>query len=381
MAKPQLRFPEFTDEWQVKNLGNIADFFDGKRIPIESTQRRTMHGNYPYYGASGIIDYVNDYIFDGEYVLLAEDGANILMRSTPVAFIAKGKFWLNNHAHIMKAHGSNSFLAAYLEQLKYDNYNTGTTQPKLNAAVVKRISVTLPSELEQQKIADFLTAIDKKIESIDKRVELLKRYKKGVMQKIFTQQLRFKDENGSNYPDWQEKKTGEIFTNVSNRNHNDNLPMLSATQDGGIVIRDSLDRKIDQSNLGIRNHKVIEPGDFVISLRSFQGGIEYSSILGISSPAYTVLRGNDEVVPEMFKHYFKRQGFISRLNSTVIGIRDGKQISYEPFSTLKILLPSIDEQYKIAHFLTKIDDKITIEETKLVNTRKFKKALLQRMLV
>ncbi len=204
---PSLRFPEFTDEWHVKKLGDIADFFDGKRIPIESAERQAMQGNYPYYGASGVIDYVNNYIFDGEYVLLAEDGANILMRSTPVAFIARGKFWLNNHAHIMKAHDSNVFVATYLEWLRYDNYNNGTTQPKLNAAVVKKIQVVLPSASEQEKIAGFLTVVDERVAAIEKKVELLKQYKKGVMQKIFTQQIRFKDKNGNDYPAWQKRNS------------------------------------------------------------------------------------------------------------------------------------------------------------------------------
>lgn len=183
---PQLRFPEFSDEWQVKNLGEVANFFDGKRVPIESGNRQQMQGKYPYYGASGVIDYINSYIFDGEYVLLGEDGANIILRSTPLAFVVKGKFWLNNHAHIMQSHGSNLFLATSLERLKYDKYNTGTIQPKLNSEVVKKIKISIPTNKEQEKIAEFLTAVDEKIGTLEQKVENIETYKRGMMQKIFS---------------------------------------------------------------------------------------------------------------------------------------------------------------------------------------------------
>jgi type I restriction enzyme S subunit len=172
-------------DWEQTTLGKCSIFFDSKRVPLSSEERQHRQGIYPYYGASGIIDTIDDYIFDGSYILLAEDGANILSRSTPVAFIAEGKFWVNNHAHILKAKGSNKFLMEYLEHLKYDHYNTGTTQPKLNAEICKKIKIKMPFLEEQEKIANFLTAIDKKIEAITKQIELTEQFKKGLLQKMF----------------------------------------------------------------------------------------------------------------------------------------------------------------------------------------------------
>ena len=147
-------------EWDVKRLGEVCTFLDSQRIPIKDADREKMKGEYPYYGASGIIDYVNDYIFDDDLILLGEDGANILMRSTPLAFLVSGKVWINNHAHVLKTKlGFNRYYVCnYLESISYDKYNTGTAQPKLNREVCEKISVLLPPEGEQNRISNLLIA-------------------------------------------------------------------------------------------------------------------------------------------------------------------------------------------------------------------------------
>jgi type I restriction enzyme S subunit len=172
-------------DWEEKRLGEVCKFLDAKRIPISEAERLHKKGHYPYYGASGIIDYVDDYIFDGEYVLLGEDGANILNRSTPLAFTVSGKIWVNNHAHVMEAYGSTQFLAESLERIRYEKYNTGTAQPKLNAKICKNIPIVLPTHSEQQKIASFLSTIDKKIESVKTQLTQTQQFKKGLLQQIF----------------------------------------------------------------------------------------------------------------------------------------------------------------------------------------------------
>ncbi|GAA4080511.1 restriction endonuclease subunit S [Amphibacillus indicireducens] len=159
---PEIRFPGFTDAWEQRKLGDMVEFFNGKRIPIDSEKR--IHGKYPYYGATGIIDYVEDYIFEGEYVLLAEDGANITTRNSPIAYLPEGKFWINNHAHIMRMMcGSNYFLLQLLEKQNYEKYNTGTAQPKLNAKVVKNMTLNFPFKKEQEKIGEFFKELDNTI--------------------------------------------------------------------------------------------------------------------------------------------------------------------------------------------------------------------------
>lgn len=133
-------------DWELKKLSEVVDFLDGQRKPIKDSDRNKMKGIYPYYGASGIIDYVNDFIFDDDLILLGEDGANIVNRSSPLAFKVSGKIWVNNHAHVLKPKNGNSigFVTEYLESIKYDKYNTGTAQPKLNKEVCSGIPIPLP---------------------------------------------------------------------------------------------------------------------------------------------------------------------------------------------------------------------------------------------
>lgn len=171
--------------WEKKKLEDIAIFLDNKRKPLEQSER--IHGKYPYYGASGIIDYINDYIFDEELVLLSEDGANIIDRNYPICYIATGKYWVNNHAHVLKVKSQyvNKFICESLEQLNYTKYNTGTAQPKLNQDVCRKIILSIPCLEEQTKIADFLSAFDRKLENQKAQLEHWKQIKKGLLQQMF----------------------------------------------------------------------------------------------------------------------------------------------------------------------------------------------------
>ena len=207
------------------------------------------------------------------------------------------------------------------------------------------------------------------------------------MQKIFppvggqAPEIRFKDENGNDFPDWEVIRAKDVFKNHSNKNHNGDLPILAASQKRGMVYRDSIDIQIKSSEASVKSYKVVEKGDFVISLRSFQGGIEYSYLNGICSPAYTILKPVIPIIDAFFKFYFKKEDFIERLSKTIIGIRDGKQITYENFGWLKLNIPSNTEQQKISLFLSNIDNKIESIKTQINKTQKFKKGLLQQMFV
>lgn len=172
-------------DWEEKRLEDVVEFLDEKRKPLEAGKR--VAGKYPYYGASGIIDYVEDYIFDEELILLSEDGANILDRNYRVCFLAKGKYWVNNHAHVMKAKKGNLnyFICEELETFDYRKYNSGGAQPKLNQASCRSIVVKIPSLSEQQKIADFLSALDTVIQKQKETLEKWQELKKGLLQQMF----------------------------------------------------------------------------------------------------------------------------------------------------------------------------------------------------
>ena len=142
--------------WEIKTLNQISTNLDSKRVPITKSERTS--GVYPYYGASGIVDYVDDYIFDEDALLISEDGANLLARSTPIAFPATGKYWVNNHAHIVSFESMTTqrFVELYLESIPLDDYITGAAQPKLNQKALNSIPIPVPPLSEQRRIVAIL---------------------------------------------------------------------------------------------------------------------------------------------------------------------------------------------------------------------------------
>ncbi|CAK8719765.1 hypothetical protein GCAAIG_09275 [Candidatus Electronema halotolerans] len=152
------------DLYEQRPLVELVEIYDSMRVPVKKTDRKS--GPYPYYGASGIADYVDSYIFDGEYILLAEDGENLKSRNTPIAFLASGKFWVNNHAHILQANSSSNtrFLCYALQVSDVNSYLSGSTRPKLTQGDMKRILVFAPERSTQQAIANILGSLDDRIE-------------------------------------------------------------------------------------------------------------------------------------------------------------------------------------------------------------------------
>jgi type I restriction enzyme S subunit len=151
-------------KWRERPLGELTENFDSVRVPVKEAERRV--GPYPYYGASGIVDYVDGYLFDGEYLLIAEDGENLRTRNTPVAFLARGKFWVNNHAHIVRGNSESDtrFLMYALAGADISGYLTGSTMPKLTQGNMNRIPLLAPPASEQRAIAHILGTLDDKIE-------------------------------------------------------------------------------------------------------------------------------------------------------------------------------------------------------------------------
>ena len=173
---------EIPEGWEVMNLRYAFEFLNYKRIPLSAIERETMQGKYPYYGASGIIDYVNDYIFDEETILIAEDGANLLSKSTPLAFVATGQYWVNNHAHILKPK-FDGFLywAELLSLVDYTVYITGAAQPKLSRENLGSVKVVVPSETDLLKISEYIKTVNVRFEEPitlqQSQIEKLKEYK------------------------------------------------------------------------------------------------------------------------------------------------------------------------------------------------------------
>jgi len=186
---PLGRIPE---EWEVVELGKTVDIYDNLRIPLNNEERKEIKGKYPYCGANGIVDYINKYIFDGEYVLVAEDGGYFKRLETS-AYLMKGKFWVNNHAHIISAKNNvavNKFILYNLIFWDLSIYIDGTTREKLNQNRLALIKIFLPQFHEQRRIVSILSQIDETIEKEQNYKEKFKRIKQGLMEDLLTGKVR-----------------------------------------------------------------------------------------------------------------------------------------------------------------------------------------------
>ncbi|MBP7509869.1 MAG: restriction endonuclease subunit S [Prolixibacteraceae bacterium] len=392
---PQLRFPEFKGDWENKTLGTLSDVRDGTHespkyveegYPLVTSKNLTSDGQLDL----SDITYISKEDFDAINKRSRVSINDILFGmigtiGNPVQIKEEG-FAIKNVALIKEKHALiNKYLINYLNtdsiRKQFYKENTGGTQKFLALNVIRNLAISFPKLDEQQKIASFFTSIDQKISQLKRKKTLLEQYKKGVIQKIFSQGIRFKDDNGQEYPKWKKMTGDALFETVSNKNHNSDLPILAITQEHGAIPRDMIDYYITVSEQSVESYKVVEKGDFIISLRSFQGGIEYSEYTGICSPAYIILRATQRIDHRYFKYYFKTDKYITDLNRKLEGIRDGKMISYKYFSEIEINVPSLLEQTKISNFLSAIDDKITHTQNQIEKAEVWKKGLMQQMFV
>lgn len=181
-------------EWASRTVDQISVNLDSKRIPITKSDRNS--GEFPYYGASGIVDYVADYIFDGDTLLVSEDGANLLARSTPIAFPASGKYWVNNHAHILKFENMTTqrFVEFYFASIPLDDYITGAAQPKLNQKALNSIPIKIPASVEtQSNVVASIESVQAEIQHLEslytRKLAALEALKQSLLHQAFSGQL------------------------------------------------------------------------------------------------------------------------------------------------------------------------------------------------
>jgi len=187
-------FSQRGEGWVEATLDKISTNLDSRRVPITKNVRSS--GEYPYYGASGIVDYVAGYIFEGDNLLVSEDGANLLARSTPIAFSVTGRYWVNNHAHILhfESMATQRFVEFYLESIKLDEFITGAAQPKLNQKALNSIPVPIPSSLEMQaQIVESVETLQKETQHLtrlyERKLAALGELKKSLLHQAFNGEL------------------------------------------------------------------------------------------------------------------------------------------------------------------------------------------------
>jgi type I restriction enzyme S subunit len=246
----------------------------------------------------------------------------------------------------------------------------GAAQPNLSKNLIGNHKVALPPLPEQKAIAALLSTWDEAIEKTERLIQAKEANLKGQIQKLISQRC----------DSWPHIKPKKIFDTITEKNFPDE-ELLSVTQDRGVIPRSMLEGRVMSPDGTTASYKLIKRGDFAISLRSFQGGIEYSNYQGIISPAYTVLRPKIELNSDFYRLFFKSYIFIEKyLNLAVIGIRDGKQISIPDFLSIKIPAPPLEEQKEIAETLSVCQHEIDLLKQLADKYKTQKRGLMQKML-
>jgi type I restriction enzyme S subunit len=381
---PKLRFPEFEGDWIETTINNILKIGSGRDY------KHLNRGNIPVFGTGGFMTSVDQYLYDGESVFIGRKGTI----DKPKLF--EGKFWTVDTLFYTHSFYNSlpKFVFLLFQNINWQKYNEASGVPSLSKSTIEKIKVNIPELDEQKKITVFLTSVDERITLLTQQKEKLELYKKGVMQLLFSQQLHFKDENGKDFPNWEEKKLGEIgstlngLTGKTKEHFGVGKPYIQYMQ----VFRDS---KIFTNEFGFvqinenENQSKVQLGDIFFTTSS-----ETPNEIGTSSVLLDEVdevylnsfcfgfRPNslDELVPEFAQFLFRSKS----VRKEIVKLAQGStrfNMSKIQFMKQNILLPCKEEQQKIASFLSGLDAQIQQVNDLIENTTHFKKGLLQQMFV
>ena len=377
---------EFPD-WEEKTINEIAECLDNKRVPINSEERKKRIGIVPYYGAGGIQGYIDDYLFDEKIVLLLEDGdAFDDFQTKSIAQYVTGKSWINNHAHVLRANGDSYFLFASLEHKDIRKWTqlAGASRKKLLKESMLKITVNMPSLQEQKKISDFLSNIDMIISNYTNTVKVWEERKKGIMWKLFSQEIRFKGDDESDFPEWEEKRLGEFCKTFSGGTpksgetryyENGTIPFIRS----GEIHDNKTDLYITKDGLNESSAKMVAAGDILYALYGATSGeVDISKINGAINQAILCIRTVDgfdsKFIVEILR--FNKE----KILRTYLQGGQGN-LSAQIIQNLCFYFPCFAEQQKIANCFSSLDNVIEKQKTVLTKWEELKKGLLQRMLV
>jgi len=383
---PQLRFSEFNDSWTKKTTKEIAPLQRGFDLPISELTA----GEYPVVFSNGALKTHNKYMAKAPGVVTGRSGT--IGKVTYVEM----NFWPHNTALWVTDYCGNDpkYIYYFYYQFKLERLGTGSGVPTLNRNDVHSVIKYIPSLPEQHKIAAFLSAVDKKIQILQKKKELLEQYKKGLMQKIFSREIRFKDENGQDYPEWEEKRLedmGVTYSGLNGKSGSDfgsGLPFITYKQifDDSKIEISKFDHVIIHEG---ENQNIAKYGDvFFTTSSETRLEVGFSSVLlDDLSPLYLNsfcfgfrINSHDELKPEFARYLFRSEPFremIARLSQGSTRYN----LSKKEMMKLILPIPSTNEQILIATFLTKMDEKLESQSIQIDRTQQFKKGLLQQMFV
>ena len=400
---PEIRFPGFTDPWEQRKLDSLCDVFtDGDWIEAkdqsDSGVRLVQTGNV---GTTEYLDKENNKkwiseetfkrlrckeIYEGDILIsrLPEPaGRACIMPDLGTRMITAVDCTI---VRTSKEYDS-KYLVQYLSTPSYfkavNSFLGGGTRQRISRGNLSEIDVSIPTTLAEQKIiGEFFASIDNLITLHQRKLNEIKDFKKGMLQKMFPKSgERFPEIRFPGFTDpWEQRKLGDIFIEYSEKRHEE-LPPLTIIQGGGTILRDESERVLQYDKSNLSGYKMVKKDDFIVHLRSFEGGLEKANTDGIISPAYHTFHG-DSTDTRFYYPFFRSRHFIDiLLKPHVYGIRDGRSIDIEGMKTIKIPVPSLDEQHCIGDFLECLDNLITLHQRKLDEMKELKKGLLQKMFI
>jgi len=363
------------EDWKITTLGESVLFLDNLRKPIKSSDREKMKGIYPYYGASGIIDYVNSYIFDDELILLGEDGENILSRNLPLAFIVKGKIWVNNHAHVLKPNDDFDiyYLSEFLESLDYTLLNSGTAQPKLNQKTCREIKILKPPLPEQKAIAEVLSDVDWLIQVTEQKLAKKRAIKQGAMQKLLTPK-----------EDWEVKKLGEVGeiatgTTPPTRdldNYGKDFCFVSPADLGTAKYISKTEKNLSIKGFNL-SRKFPKNSILFTCIGSTIGKMGIASIELTSNQQINAIFPNENYNSEYLYYQLSLIAKKIRMKASEQAV---PMINKTEFAQIFISIPKLKEQNRIAIILSDMDKEIELIEQQIAKYKTLKQGLMQELL-
>ena len=367
---PKLRFKDFDGDWLKLKYKDVLTIRYGK------DHKSLNDGDIPVYGTGGLMRHVNKYLYDGESILIGRKG------TIDKPKYINEKFWTVDTLFYTEIEESivPLFLYQHALEVNWLGLNEATGVPSLNTTSIYNIDISIPSKEEQTKIASFLSAVDEKISQLTQKLELLSQYKQGMMQKLFSQQLRFKADDGSEFREWEEKELKDIAEiNPKSKKLPESFIYidLESVEKGQLLLQ----KNIELQDAPSRAQRLLAKGDVLFQMvRPYQQNNYYFNLSGeyVASTGYAQIRTK---LDSKFIYYaLHEKTFLDEVMNRCTGT-SYPAINSSDLSSIEILIPCLEEQTKIANFLSAIDQKIEVVAQQIEQAKTWKKGLLQQMFI
>jgi len=385
-------------EWDTASLSEACENKDGERVPVKKSERELMDGEIPYYGASGQIDTVDNFLFNERLLLLAEDGANLLTRNSPIAYIIEGKSWVNNHAHVLKPEEGHNiwYLAGFLEFLDYEPFVTGTAQPKLTQNSMGFLRVPKPPLSEQRKIATVIYTIDRAMEKNGEIIDQIRRIEKGVRSTLIPAgvkdhdytSIRLGPEEFDIPNEWRHLPLSSVCRKITDGTHE--TPKVI---DNGYPFVTSED--VNNGRINFNSGKYVsedEHREIISRSKPEKGDILYTHIGSIGNVAQVdvdfefsiknvaLFKPEEDIVTSDYLEIFLKTNIVE--NAVYRRLQGGVQdfLSITDLNKIPILVPPLDEQDEIVRIIKNISQGKHKEQACKQQLKRLKRGLMQDLL-